>query len=303
MIDAPTAGGDAHLAHAYLQRIADDQSLRLLHIKGPISTTHEVAAPRTHSDADVLVAPADHDAVCRALEEHGWTPFRDTTAPRLLDLHSRAYRRAGWHCSIDVHRYYPGFFADPDVAFEHLWSRRMVTTLGAWEVTTPCVVDLACVVSVHAARDAGLARSQRDLDVVVGRCSSGELDVADLVATARQLRALTTLAPLFAKLHITPEDDLTTDERTAWEVVQTNDGSTTAIHWYVAWRTGGWRQRRALVLAAARTLLDAFRAETTTGESRVRAFVAKLALAAAEVRRMRARLPEQTSTPPHAEER
>lgn len=259
----------------------------MLHMKGPISTVHRVVQPRAHSDADVLVAPDDFEAVCATLERHGWTAFRDADAPRLLDLHSRAYRRQGWLCSIDVHRFYPGFFADPGVAFEHLWSRRITTVVAPWALTTPTTVDLAAVVAVHAARDVHKVRSRKDLEVVTERFSSGELAVDALLETAHVLRARTTMRPLFERLNITVPDDLTADEVRAWDVLRANDGSTTAIHWYVAWRTSTRRERLTLIRSAMRALMRAASADSDQGLSRWRHVLDKIMDAITEVRRLR----------------
>lgn len=119
-----------YLSHAVVHDIAELQGIDLLHIKGAaidpslrpaieIVTDDGETVRRTtrrHStDADVLVRPNDAGRLLDELTRHQWRIVTD------FGSGSAFYHAASlWHPYlgyVDVHRNYPGFTVDPELAF------------------------------------------------------------------------------------------------------------------------------------------------------------------------------------------
>ncbi|MGH3331093.1 MAG: nucleotidyltransferase family protein, partial [Nocardioidaceae bacterium] len=124
------------LLHGHVERLARDEGVRVLFIKGPVVAAQGLRVPRTYVDVDVLVDPAAMRPMRDALEQAGWrAPVADTTA-HIVPQHSATYAHEVWPCTIDVHDRFPGFLADPQDVFEALWARRTTANVAGLEV--PC---------------------------------------------------------------------------------------------------------------------------------------------------------------------
>ncbi|MGA4507716.1 nucleotidyltransferase family protein [Propionibacteriaceae bacterium G1746] len=199
-VDLPM-GVRVELMHAFLQSVADEAGIDLLHVKGPALDVsllqrgaHGEPMPRHSTDADVLVRPADAERLLSRLREHG--------------CHQRTRYRSGspfehaanvWHDELghaDVHRHFPGIGLRPATAFETLWSRRHEVTLAHWPCAVPHVDDQRLLLLLHAARSEGT--KQLDVDQVWGR--AGEVDRERVRSLAEELDATVALAAAIGEL-------------------------------------------------------------------------------------------------------
>lgn len=158
---APTLGIDEsmELAHAWIQRLADSQGIRVLFIKGPSLHLLDLRPFHISSDVDIMVHPDDFPRMCATLEKAGWRPRE---AGFLLDHiahHSRTYLSDRWPCDIDIHRRFPGFLTAQEEVFEILWEDRTVLRYADHDCTTTGRNGSALVLALHALRS--LAQSTR----------------------------------------------------------------------------------------------------------------------------------------------
>lgn len=145
-----------HLMHALLQKVADDNGIDILHVKGPavhpalLQQGQDGPLPRESTDADVLVRPKDAKRFLGLLRE--------------LGLEQRSRFKTGspfehaatvWSDTLgysDVHRFFPGIGVRPAVAFQMLWRHRDAMQIGGWECTVPAEEDQRLILLLHAAR-------------------------------------------------------------------------------------------------------------------------------------------------------
>lgn len=158
------------LIHGVLQVIADEADVDVLHIKGPTVSAELLASrvqvdpesgesiripiPRVSGDADVLVRSSRVEAFLRAAEARGWqrkSSFRSGSAfGHALNIY---HPRLG---SADVHRRFPGIGIEPERAFDELWARRQMITLGHRECAVPATSAQRLILLLHAARSGGI---------------------------------------------------------------------------------------------------------------------------------------------------
>lgn len=171
------------LAHAVVEYVARDVGVDLLHIKGPATTARFRLAGRTSSDVDVLVRPSHVSRLTVALEAADFEPRTGFESGSIFrhaaNLHHRYW---GW---VDVHRSFPGFGVDASAAFEQLWQRRCTTSIAAYDVQVPSVLDQALLILLHGARDT--ARGRSDIERVQAALTSRELEQVE--GLARRLGA------------------------------------------------------------------------------------------------------------------
>ena len=146
--------------HAFLQSVADEAHVQVLHIKGPSvhpdllqRDAHGRPLPRHSTDADVLVRPADAHRYLAALRRHG-------CERRTSFVTGSPFEHAAnvWHPLLghaDIHRHYPGIGVAPALAFEAFWRRREVIELAHRSCAVPCVGDQRLLLLLHAARSQG----------------------------------------------------------------------------------------------------------------------------------------------------
>ena len=140
-------------------RVAQKCGARCLVIKGP--TLHvQGLRDRTHSgDVDLLVDPARVDEFVQAMTAWGWrlrpNPMRDTPLP-----HSHTLVPQTWGCEIDAHFRIPGIAAQPQDAFESLWSQTVERTFAGVRGFTPNPAAHALIQALTLARPAPGAKAQ-----------------------------------------------------------------------------------------------------------------------------------------------
>lgn len=158
-----TASAAVPLAHSLVSFVAADAGVRALSIKGAFAAEYGLRESRSSADADVMIEPSEVSRLRRALEVRGWHTRAGRMPPTFIDLHSVTLINDSWPCDLDLHRFFPGFFADADQVFELLWRNRDAHRAGGSVVLTPSRAGMAVIVALHAARTPHLERSRRDL--------------------------------------------------------------------------------------------------------------------------------------------
>ncbi len=175
--------------HSHLEFLARASGLDVLHVKGPAMDERLLGAPRSSTDADVLVRPAQVRGLTTALREHGWQA-RDSFTTSSAFSHSQTFVHATWGAA-DVHRLYPGLHVDPALAFDVLWGDRDRLPVAGIDCTVPSLPAQLLVLLLHAARDR-VGRGTSDIATAWSRADDNlRGEVRDL---ATRLRAEVGLA-------------------------------------------------------------------------------------------------------------
>jgi hypothetical protein len=155
------------LGHALVEYTAHTHKLRLLHIKGYAVDPGLYPAGRRSSDIDVLVHPADVDALIDLLKASGWNRVTGFKSGSLFQ-----HAATLWHDSwgyIDVHRDFPGVGAPPAEFFDELWTCRKSRDIADVSCTVPAAEHQALLVVLHAGRDS--TRGASDVSHLQGTLS------------------------------------------------------------------------------------------------------------------------------------
>lgn len=110
------------LASALVDHTASRAGVRTLLIKGASLEHHGLRPPRTSADVDVLVDPVGLDDLLAALAGLGWKRRSDVFPTQRDAPHAITLVHPEWPCDLDVHRFFPGFLADPAAVFDALWT-------------------------------------------------------------------------------------------------------------------------------------------------------------------------------------
>jgi len=232
--DAALAMGAAGvLAHSLVARAATDSGVRALSIKGGFAADFGLRDRRSSADADILIDPNNIERLCDQLGDRGWHTRAGRLPPTFIDLHSVTLINDRWPCDLDIHRYFPGFFAPPEVVFELLWEGRVVHRETGIEVLTPSRAGMAVVVALHAARTPYLDKSRRDLETVRDAVSLDftRAETADFLAIVRGGRAQWVLEDLLTTLGLPATDDAAASEKQAWRRNQQRASDKSADLW------------------------------------------------------------------------
>ena len=240
------------LAHAWVQAMADSVGARTLLIKGPALFAQSLRASRVSSDVDVLVHPADFEEMCAALHSRGW---RERPAPFIssyTSTHSRTYIHERWPCDIDLHRFYPGFLADPVTTFETLWTRRVQMWFAHHQCTAADRLGNLMVLALHSLR--GQSKQGRYVSEARALASAslteGERD--DLKGLAIATGSTATLESVLADLGVEVEAsdaELTSRELREWHE-RVDVGAYGSYFWLWLLRRSGWRNRAEILWRA-----------------------------------------------------
>lgn len=138
------------LTHAEIQVIAAAGALDVLHIKGPALDPQLRSDRATSMDVDILIRPRHLPALQALLRDHGWHCLFDFRDGSTFE-HAATWARADMS-QVDVHRYFPGFEADAEVAFERLWRDRREHRLAGIGCQVPSLDAQRLILLLHAAR-------------------------------------------------------------------------------------------------------------------------------------------------------
>lgn len=133
------------LVYALLARIAQQEGIPLVFIKGPTLQAQGLRSRLHSGDVDCWVPLGTEIRLARAMQAWGWQPALSAfTGTRVL--HSLTLRSGAWGCAIDVHSWVPGMSAEPLNAFESVHSSAEVRVFASIPCLTPRR-DLHAVIS------------------------------------------------------------------------------------------------------------------------------------------------------------
>lgn len=207
------------LAHALAARAAGEARVRALSLKGAFAAEYGLRARRPSADADILTDPGSIGLLRQRLEDRGWHTRAGRMPPTFIDLHSVTLIHDQWPCDLDVHRFFPGFFAPAEEIFELLWSGRDVHRTSGGEVLTPSRAGMAVIVALHAARSPNVEKSRSDITSVSEAIATRftPTETAEFCEIVRVGRSQWVLRELIAELGLPlTDDDATPAEKAIW---------------------------------------------------------------------------------------
>lgn len=140
------------LNHAWVSSLAAAHGIRALIIKGPALARQGLREERLSADTDILVDPARFSALCDLVLAAGWRERASILIAEHTSPHSRTFVRDGWPCDLDVHRFFPGFLADPAVVFDALWARRENLDFAHQQRPVTDRAGSALILALHSVR-------------------------------------------------------------------------------------------------------------------------------------------------------
>lgn len=183
-----------HLAHAVVQKLADDAGIDLLHLKGPAVLPGLRAEGRHSSDVDVLVRPSHLSRLVAAVESVGFEQ-RTGFATGSVFAHAANWWHDDWGW-VDVHVSWPGVTVDAEQAFDVLARDRVVRPIAHRDCHVPDRTAQRLILVLHSARSGGTA----DLDHAWSGAETHEQDAVR--ALAAELRAEVALAAGIGELEL-----------------------------------------------------------------------------------------------------
>lgn len=183
-----------HLAHAVVQKLADDRSIDLLHLKGPAVLPGLRAEGRQSSDVDVLVRPSHLERLVEALESIRFEQRTDFSTGSVF-----AHAANWWHDDwgwVDVHTHWPGVSIDAEAAFDVFARPGATRQIAHWDCPVPDRTAQRLILVLHSARSGGTT----DLDHAW--LAADEQEQADVRALAAELEAEVALAAGIGELEL-----------------------------------------------------------------------------------------------------
>ena len=145
-VDALTA----EVARAFA---AEGIECRLLKGAAVAAWLYSSEAPRSYSDSDLLVRPADHHSARAVLERLGFVPeVEEARMPHWWREHAVGWLRPGDSAAVDIHRSLPGVAGGDEELWDAVASPPRLITVGGAEVATLPEPGLALHVALHAAQ-------------------------------------------------------------------------------------------------------------------------------------------------------
>ncbi len=197
------------LATAWADRFARQHGCRALVVKGSVLEAQGLRGHHESVDVDLMVDPAEFDRFVAALAEAGWHAMAPVNSIGIMDKHSATVLHEKWPITIDVHRFFPGFLADPQTVFEALWQRRTTAVVAGVDVTTPDPVGHAAIAALHYLRHTSPGAITNLVDPLAERTivALGPEGLAELSAFAGQTGSARTLALFLEKVGAPPAVD------------------------------------------------------------------------------------------------
>ncbi|WP_374457471.1 nucleotidyltransferase family protein [Nocardioides sp.] len=183
-----------HLAHAVVQKLADDAGIDVLHLKGPAVLPGLRAEGRHSSDVDVLVRPSHLARLAAALESVGWEKRTDFATGSVF-----AHAANWWHDDwgwVDVHVHWPGVMVDAEQAFDVLSRTSLPLQIAHRDCQVPDRTAQRLILVLHSARSGGTS----DVDHAWLAAEPGEQD--DVRKLAADLDAEVALAAGIGELEL-----------------------------------------------------------------------------------------------------
>jgi hypothetical protein len=231
----------AILLPAVAAEVARDLGVRFLLIKGAVPAMHGLRTPRRSADVDVLIDPLGYGRFTERLGDLGW--FEPTAGmPSLVSAPpARSFRHYLWPVELDIHRSFPGFLADPVLAFEALWQDRSPVICGDLPVDGVGWAGSVLIGALHALRTPGGSRGPEMTELGAAVSAAPAAKLAKLALLAEQTGATATATPLLEVAGI-PVGHVTHDQQAAhaeWLLV-TTPSPLVGVAWLNELRTSPW---------------------------------------------------------------
>ncbi|MDN4641967.1 nucleotidyltransferase family protein [Agreia sp. PsM10] len=234
------------LAHVLTSSVARQNDIRLLSIKGPTLAAHGLRDDRYYADADVFVDPSRLNDFVALLNARGWVERFERPTARILADHSVTLVHPLWPCDIDVHWYFPGYFAAPQDVFDMLWSRRMSMPLAGASIVMPDLTASASIAALHYLRHPHSSRHQEEMAELTRRLIAlGDQRILDdLLRLAERGGAPDAQADFLMSLGLSvPDLSFDPVHRAQWfAYVETHDDGSTGA-WLLELGGVGWRAK------------------------------------------------------------
>jgi len=240
------------LTHAYVAATSRRSGIRALSIKGLVSDRYGLREPRIAADADVLVDPDRFEEFCALLQEGGWHPRVERDVPSLMEQHSVTLIHDGWPNDIDVHVYFPGFFADKAVTFDRLWQTHTSIEVAHSPVLVPSRAGAAVIGALHSLRYTRSIRHSVELERIahVVEEEFSDEERADFVDIARAGGAQWVLGEVLERIGVKPVVDVTPSQQRLWQINRTTVEDGSAVSWLVALREARWFRKPGILMRA-----------------------------------------------------
>lgn len=229
------------LASALVGFVARLNGMRALIIKGSTLEAYGLRPPRLSTDVDVLVDPSCIEDLAALLSDQGWAR-RESRFPGQWDApHSLTLVNDEWPCDIDLHRFFPGFLADPEVVFDELWARRQVLAVAHSECDIPDEPTSALIMALNEGRARGKDKTHTvSRSWVISRTPEQQKDFRELVFSTGS--ELTFGAACGLELFIPDANPPSQDEFRA-RLLRAMTGDHGTYFWQVAFRHATIRDR------------------------------------------------------------
>jgi hypothetical protein len=168
----------------WVHHLAAANNIRALLIKGVGLEYHRLREPRVSNDIDVLVEPARFDDFVAAVERAGWRERRGTLAGAVFTTHSRTFVHTDWPCDLDIHRFFPGFLAEPATVFDELWRRRETMAVAHQDCPVPDRASSMLILALHSLRGTSIPRHRNELAHLTATVRLTGAEADDLAALA-----------------------------------------------------------------------------------------------------------------------
>jgi hypothetical protein len=244
------------LGYALVDAVAEALDVRCLAIKGPVLAAQGLREERNSVDVDVLVDPSAFASLLERMVALGWVDTEPYDLPTVMPRHSSTLRHTLWACEVDLHHYFPGFLAEPQVVFNALWEVRSRVEVAGRPVRCPSVEGSAMVAALHYLRDAQNEAARARLSALPERlralpASRREELLRLSVATGSDA----TLQPLWEALQMRVSVPRTTAGLDLWRL-RSGTSTTASLAWWVDLQRAPWlekpsRLRRAMWPRAA----------------------------------------------------
>ena len=242
------------LLHAEVCWTLRKAGVRALVIKGPtIADWLYPDEARVSADADILVPPAQYDLAVETLVRRGFVDYAEGYRDSERTAHALTFTRTdpavGGH-QVDLHYFFPGIDADPGIAFESLWNRRVSALTAGVDAWHPDLPSRLLIIVLHAARGALTPKVLED------QRRAWNQEGIELFRRARALAEELDALPAFRvglesldeTRHLVGELGLDEVEVPASWRLRNEGASGTAVHLEAALERP-WRQRPAFVVS------------------------------------------------------
>lgn len=174
------------LVYALVARVAAQEALSVVFIKGPIEYRQGLRSRRHSGDVDVWVEPGGIPRLAHALEPWGWNVESDPWDGTAVN-HTATLKAGAWGCEIDLHRHFPGCALPADQAFAVLRKNTESMSFCGVKVEVPTAAAHSVIIALHLVRpEVGQDTSPRQIAAATSALARGGAEAA---AFAREFRA------------------------------------------------------------------------------------------------------------------